>query len=826
MFKNYLRVALRHLLRHRGYSAINVAGLTVGLACCLLIFQYVAFEYSFDRFHAHEADLYRVNTVMTRQGEEPSEDGPEAGAFTPHGMAPALAEAVPELRHVARAHPEYGAAVVSTPAHPERVFQEEEVFYVDPAFLEMFTFPLVQGDAAALANPGSALVTETFARKYFGDASPVGQVLDVSGQVDGTFRVAGVLEDVPANSHLRFDLLLPMSALLAGEGYSLPESFWGWNNFATYVQLQPGADRAAAERKMTGVLSANFPEMFRAEGLIPRVLTQPLSDIHLNDAIEGPSGPGGTVLGSYRTVYFFTVIGLVTLIIALVNYVNLATARAMDRAREVGVRKAVGAERQQLVVQFLFESALTVAVAALLAVVLAAALTPVVNALAETRLSLALWADAGFWAAFLGTLLTATLLAGLYPAFALSSFRPATALKGKMGAFTGQLWLRRGLVVLQFAATVVLIGGTAVVLDQLSYMRQMDLGLDLEQILTVESPRVLPEGMDDDAALARYGTLIEELRRLPAVRQVASSAKVPGEGFNWNGASVRRAEDDPTTAIRGVATYIDTTFASVYGMELVASEGPASFTPWPDSTEWPIALIPNETAVKALGFASPQEALGHPIVIGDSEARIVGVFKDFNWSSAHTERENVFFGRTEGGNYLSLRMSTADLPATLAEVERLYTELFPGNVFRYAFADEVFDKQYRADQRFATLFAFFAALAIGIACLGLLGLAAFTAQQRTKEIGVRKVLGASVVDVVVLLSKDFLRLVVAAVLIASPVAYFLMRGWLENFAYRVELGPWMFLLAGGLALLLALATVSTQALRAASADPVKALRYE
>jgi putative ABC transport system permease protein len=821
MLKNYLRVALRHLLRHRGYALINVSGLTVGLACCLLLFQYVVFEYSFDRFHEHEADLYRVNTAIARQGEEQ-----EPGAFTPHGLGPALAEAVPELRHVARLHPEYNAAVVSTPAHPERVFQEEAVFYADPAFLAMFSFPLVAGDAVALAQPGNALVSETMARKYFGAANPIGQVLDVAGQVDGSYRVAGVLQDVPANSTLQFDLLLPMAALLAGEGYSNPESFWGWNNFATYVQLQPGADRAAAERKMTGVLSANFPETFREEGLVPRVLTQPLRDVHLNAEIVGPSGPGGTVLGSSRTVYFFTVIGLITLVIALVNYVNLATARAMDRAREVGVRKAVGAERRQLVVQFLFESALTVGGAALLAVALAAALTPAVNALAETRLSLALWADAGFWVAFLGTLLAATLLAGLYPAFALSAFRPAAALKGRMGAVGRSLWLRRGLVVLQFAATVVLVGGTAVVYDQLRYMRGMDLGLDLEQVLTVESPRVLPDGMDDDAALARYGTLIEELRRLPSVRQVASSSTVPGEGFNWNGASVRKAEDDPTTAIRGVATTIDTAFASVYGMALVASEGPGAFTVWPDSTERPIALIPNETAVRALGFASPEEALGQPLVIGTYDARIVGVFRDFNWSSAHTERQNMFFGRTEGGSYLSLRVGTDDLPATLAAVEARYAALFPGNVFRYAFADAAFDAQYRADERFATLFAFFAALAIGIACLGLLGLAAFTAQQRTKEIGVRKVLGASVADVVVLLSRDFLRLVVVAVVVASPVAYVLMRGWLENFAYRVDLGPGMFLLAGGLALLLALATVSTQALRAATADPVKALRYE
>jgi putative ABC transport system permease protein len=816
MIKNYLRVALRNLLRHRGYAFINVAGLTVGLACCLVIFQYVAFEYSFDRFHAHEADLYRVNTALDSSGEPL-----RWGADTPHAMGPALAEAVPELLHVARLHPAYSPAVVSSPAHPERVFEEAKVFYADPAFLEMFSFPLVAGDAAALAEPGAALVSVSTARKYFGAASPLGQVLDVAGEIEKSYRVAGVFADVPANSHLQFDFLLPAGSLVA-EGYTDPMSAWGWNNFTTYVQLRPGADRAVAERKMTEVYRAHFPELFREEGLVPRVAVQPLRDVHLNVDIGGPTGVSGYVVGSYRTVYFFTLIGLVTLVIALVNYVNLATARALDRAREVGVRKAVGAERRQLVVQFLGESALTILASAALATALAAALTPLVNRLAETQLTAALWVSPGFWAAFLGTLGAATLLAGLYPAFVLSSFKPAAVLRGRPGAFGAQLWLRRGLVVLQFAATVVLVGGTAVVLDQLRYMRRMDLGLDLEQVLTVTGPRVLPEGTDTEAAV---NTFAEELRRLPAVRQVATSTTLPGGGFNWNGASIRKAEDDPTTAIRGVLTWVDTSFVSLYGLELVAGNLEGFLLP-PDSTEWAWTLIPNETAVRSLGFAGPQEAVGRAIDFGGNEALIVGVVRDFNWSSAHTERQNIFFGRAHGGDHVSLRVGTDDLPGTLAAVEATYTRLFPGNVFRYAFADEAFDEQYRNDARFAALFAFFAALAIAIACLGLLGLAAFATQQRTKEIGVRKVLGASATDVVALLSRDFLKLVVVAVVIASPVAYVLMREWLENFAYRVDLGPKAFLIAGGLALLLALATVSTQALRAASADPVKALRYE
>ena len=812
MLKHYLAVAFRNLLRHPSYAFINVAGLTVGLACCLVIFQYVAFEYSFDRFHAHEASLYRVNTAMTQAGEEQA-----PGAYTPHAMGPALAEAVPELERVSRVHPTYSPAVVSSPSRPERVFEEEGIVYVDPDFLEMFTFPVLSGDAAALAEPGAALVSASMAEKYFGRADPMGQVLDIAGEIDRSYRVAGIFEDAPANSHLQFDFLLPVGSLVT-EGYTEPEAAWGWNNFATYVQIRPGADAAAAERRMTEVYRIHFPEAFREQGFVPHVFAQPLRGIHLNAEIQGPPA----AMGSHRTVQFFTLIGLITLVIALVNYVNLATARAMDRAREVGVRKAVGADRRQLVLQFLGESALTIVASALLAVILAAALTPVVNRLAETQLTAALWGSAGFWAASLGLLAVATLAAGLYPSFVLSSFKPSAVLRGRPGAFGAHLWLRRGLVVLQFAATVVLVGGTAVVYDQLSYMRRMDIGLELDQVLTVAGPRVLPDGTEGEAAV---NTFAEELRRLPSVRQVATSTTLPGGGFNWNGASVRKAEDDPTAAIRAVLTWVDTSFVSLYGLELAAGDL-EEFRVEPDSNEWTWTLVANETAVNALGFASPHEAVGRPIDFGGNEAVIVAVVRDFNWSSAHTERQSVFFGRVAGGSQVSLRIGTDDIQETLAAVEAAFTRLFPGNVFRYAFADESFDEQYRQDERFATLFAFFAGLAVAIAGLGLLGLAAFAAQQRTKEIGVRKVLGASVADVVALLSRDFLKLVVAAVVVASPVAYFLMRRWLETFAYRIELGVAPFLVAGTVALVLALATVSTQALRAASADPVKALRYE
>ena len=377
-------------------------------------------------------------------------------------------------------------------------------------------------------------------------------------------------------------------------------------------------------------------------------------------------------------------------------------------------------------------------------------------------------------------------------------------------------------MVFQFAASIVLVAGTAVVYNQLDYMQRMDLGLNLDQVLTVRAPRVLPEETDRATATA---TFLHELRRLPAIRLAAASGSLPGQGFNWNGMSVRKSSDDPADAIRGVGTYIDTAFAALYGLELIAGKELGAITlPVAEDAPWPVMV--NETTVRELGYSSPEQAVDEAINIGDYEARILGVYKDFNWTSAHEKQQSVLFMHTTQGWRISLRLATPDFPAAIAEVQSVYHRLFPGNVFAYAFVDEAFDQQYKNDQRFARLFGIAAAMAIFIACLGLFGLAAFTAQQRTKEIGMRKVLGATVGNIVALLSKDFLRLVIAGFVLAVPIAWYSMNQWLENFAYKTDIGPGIFLLAGGAAILIALATVSWQSLRAAWANPVESLRNE
>lgn len=814
MIKNYIKIALRNFIKHKGYGFINIAGLTIGAACCIVIFQYVAFEYSFDDFHTDKDKIYRI-LQSTPLVNEPVEQG---GAFTGFALAPALADQVPDIRYVTRVHPEYDAAVISSQDEPERIFEEQKVLYVDPAFLRIFSFPLLSGDDKSALQSGTALLSASAARKYFGEENPLGKALNVTGQISRSYRVNGVFADVPMNSHLQFEFLLPVEDLVK-EGYTEePEGGWSWNNFITYIKLYKNADYSNTLQKMTEAYKTRRSEMLRQQGRTVKLWAQPLKDIHLNSEIDAPVAE----MGSYRSVYFFTIIGLITLLIALVNYVNLETARAIDRAREIGVRKVIGAHRRQLIIQFLTESAIMNLIAAAFAFVISEALAPILNRFAGITIPGTLYLNPLFWIAFLFIFILSTLLAGIYPSFVLSSFKPVTALKGKGGSFKGQLWMRRGLVILQFTASVVLIGGTIIVYDQLGFMRNMELGLKIDQVLSVTGPRILPEDRDYNIAMR---TFTNELQRLPGISQTATSSSLPGKGFNWNGASIRKSTDGPADVKRGVATYVDTNFFKTYDMHMIAGKGFSDITlPVPDDIPWPV--VANETAVKALGFSSPSSAINQLLDIGGYTARIVGVLRDFNWSSAHTPRQNIFFGPVDAGRIVSIRIKTADIAGTLRTVEEIYRRIFPGNVFSYEFVDETFQKQYENEQRFASLFTMFAVFAILIACSGLFGLAAFTIRQRTKEIGIRKVLGASAAGIMALLTRDFLILVAAAIVIATPVIYYLMSGWLEDFAYRIKPGPVTFLVTTAIVILIAVMTVSIQSVRAAAANPVKSLKYE
>ena len=813
MLKTYVSLALRHLIRRKGTALLNIAGLAVGLAACLLVFQYVAHERSFDAFHANADHLFRITETLSRGG-----DAPETSAGSGYALADLIAEALPEAASVARVHP-VPNAIVSVPDRPAAAFEETGVLFVDPSFLSLFTFPLVAGDAAALGEPGTILISASAAKRYFGTADAVGQTLDVSAFSHRDLRrVAGVFADVPATSHLRFSVLMPMVDLLTDPMYADAGAGWNWNNFYTYVQLRDGADVGAAQQKASAAFLRHEGASLAESNLTATLGLQPLGDVHLDDRVQAWQ----TVVGSRSAVQFLTLVGLVTLLIALVNYVNLATARAAGRAREVGVRKAIGAGRGQLVVQFLAESALTNGIALVLALGLAWTLQPLLARLAGVDLSATLGTSAGFWLAFGATFVGGTLLAGLYPAAVLSSFRPAEALKGATAAPGGHAGLRRGLVVFQFAASVVLVSGMFVVYGQIQHVRTLDLGLDADQVVTVPGPRVRPDGADRAADVQAFK---ERLASVPGVVGVASSYTAPGTFYNQTTTSARRTGADESSALDAAMTPVDADFVGVYGLEIVAGHG---FTD--DMArlgdDAPTPVLASETAVRAFGFMSNREALDQSVDIGGPNQRIVGVFRDVRWESAHQPLPNAFLSYAPAGHVFSVKVRPEALPKTLAAVEAAYTDLFPGNPFTYEFADAQYAEQYAGDRRFATLFAVFAGLAVFIACLGLFGLAAFMAEQRRKEVGVRKVLGASVAGLAVLLSRDFVRLVLVGAAVATPVAWWAMRRWLDGFADHIALGPLPFAAAAALAVGIAALTVGLHTVRAATADPVRALRSE
>ncbi len=816
MLKNYFKIAVRNLRKHPGYSFINIGGLTIGMVCCMLIFQYVAFEHSYDTFNDKATEIYRVNQSIAKGLEEKG-----VSATTGHALGPSLKREIPEVIDFTRLHPEYDTAVIFNPDHPDRVFEEEQVFYADSSFFRIFSYPLIAGDPRhALTEPGTAIISETAAAKYFGTESPLGKVLEVEGWISGAFRVSGIFKDVPPNSHLQFDFLLPMIDLLRSSQYSNSSlnTGWGWTNFLTYVQLSPDAEPREVERKFTDLIRHKMKDALSKANKTAHASIQRLTDIHLNEDISAPK----TKTGSARAVYFFTIIGILTLLIALVNYINLTTARAIKRSREVGVRKTIGAQKWELIIQFLCESALMISIACALAFTLSQAFINVVNDLVATDLSNAMLTQSGFWIAFLTLFLFVTLLAGFYPAFILSSFRPAAVIKGEVAkSSTVGLQLRRGLVIFQFTAAITLLVGTAIVYNQLNYMQNMDLGMDLEQILSIPAPRVLSEGSGQSDAV---NTFTRELNRIPSLKQIATSRSVPGQGFSFYTNNVRKATDDPSREVPGAVTWIDTSFISLYKLDLIAGEDLAHTT-IPASEDEPDPVLINETLMQAVGFARPSDAVGQTLYVGGNR-RIIGILKDFHWSSAHSSRENIVFFLSHNQSRISIKLTTENLPESISAIEQTYKELFPGNPFQYSFVDEQFDQQYKHDRRFAQLFTIFAGLALIIACLGLFGLAAFTAQQRTKEIGVRKVFGATISNIVGLLSRDFLKLVLVGFIISVPVSWYVMNQWLQDFAYRIEIRPVIFIMAGVVAMLIAGLTVSWQSLRIALANPARSLRSE
>jgi len=803
MFNNYLKIALRNLLKHKAYSFINIAGLAVGLACCLLISLYVKDELSYDRYHAKADRIFKVVTDARN---------PEKGsqfALTPAPLAETLVRDFPEVETATRLFTFFGEGLV---AYGEKRFTEPRIYFGDSTFFNVFSIPLLAGDMkTALARPNTVVLAQTAARKYFGEENPLGKTMAMNNGFD--VQITGVMGDIPANTHFHCDFLIS----LATTRMSRNPSFISNINFHTYLVLRDGASPPALEEKFpeairlyaSAQIATRFGQSYAerlAAGYETKWALVPITDIHLRSQREYEIEPNGNI----ATVYLFASIAAIVLLIACINFMNLATARSASRAKEIGIRKVIGSNRLQLLRQFLTESLLLSFLALLVALVLVELLLPIFNQLAGKQIETSFFANGTAIAILLGVTLLVGLLAGSYPAVVLSSMRPALVLKSASSVNKSGAWIRRGLVVFQFAISVALIAGTVIVHNQLGFILNRQLGFNKEQVLVIKRASALGQQRE---------TFKQRSLQNPSVINAATSTTLPGKLY---GRSTYRASGAPAENTYAMhEMYVDENFLPTLAITL--SAGRNFSREFATDTS---AVILNEAAAKLFGWADP---LGQPLSQpGDSlwRANVIGVVKDFHFESLHRQIQPLVILHQPFYQYLSIRVRPENIAATVQSVETLWREFVPQQPFEFSFLDQDFDAQYRAEQRTGKIFGIFATLAIFIACLGQFGLASYTIQKRTKEIGVRKVLGASVASIVGLLSKEFVKLVVIAMLIASPLAYYIMNRWLQDFAYRIDIGVITFVLAGSVALVIALLTVSFQSLKAALANPVEALRYE
>ena len=811
MLFSYLKLATRNLKKRPGYATLHLLGLATGMACCLMILQYVLFERSYDRFHPAAERIFRLELDAYQKSKLSWKSATSYPAF-----GPTMKRDFPEIEDFCRLHDaEY---VLSNPAMDVK-FSEKKGYYADPVTLRMFRIPLLSGNPeTALEGPDKIILSEKTARKYFGDADALGKTLQASnGNAPIHLEVSGVFESYPENSHLMIDYLISYRTLgkivaAQGDTTNLTETAWGWYDFYTYFQLRPGASAAQLAQKLPAFNDQylNSDPRYQKAEVYNSTSLQPLPDIHLYSNLNQEA----EVNGNGKAVSLLFGVAFFILGIAWVNYINLATARAVERGREVGVRKVSGATRWQLIAQFLAESFILNGLALLLALGFVWFALPYFGQFLGKNVPFSLLTGLqplGVAAVFIA----GALLSGLYPAFVLSGFRPTSILSGSFKSTASGLLLRRGLIVGQFAVSVALIVGAIVVSRQVDFMRSQSPGFDREQTLVLEGP----SSITDSVYTGLVTSFKNEALQIPGVGSIAGSSSVPGNEIYWTSSFHRLHSTDEsrnTLYILGA----DSDFARSYDLKIVAGR---NF----ESTDKDVCLL-NASAVRLLGFDSPESAIGAYVQRGRRDSmRVMGVLRDFHHLGLQKAIDPmIVYFQPDARNYYSLKISGKDYSAALASTEQLWQKTFPGDPFKYFFLDDFFDSQYKADVQFGKVFGMFTALAMLIACLGLLGLTSYNILQRTKEIGIRKVLGASAAGITGLLAKDFLKLVAVAILVASPLAYFFMQRWLADFAYRIDLQWWMFVVAGVTAVAIAFLTVSLQSLRAALANPTQSLRSE
>jgi putative ABC transport system permease protein len=809
MIRNYLKIAFRNLTKYKFISFINVFGLTIGLTCCLLILAFILHELSYDKYQPNKDRVYRVTRSFFN---------PETGALNlnlstvapPFG--PLLQNDFKEIEDMTRVLQNGNTAV----RYDDKMLTEPNVFFADDRFFDFFKVAILKGNPrTALSGPYSVMMTDETAKKYFGDQDPINKIIKINLGNYFDFKVTGIYKRFPSNTHFHPDVMLSFNTLndtLVYGAENLRTNF-GNNSFFTYIRLPKNYNPnkliaqfpAFLDRRMTG-RSQYKPSQGTSLSL------QRLTDIHLTSHTDYEAEENGDI----KRVYIFSAIALFILLIACINYMNLSTARSTLRAREIGIRKTVGAQRKEIMVQFLSESVLVSWIAMLLAFGLSWILLPWLNKISAQNLDISILLK---WQIIIPILLVpfvVGIVSGLYPAIFMSSFQPVKVLKGLLRTGGGNISFRKVLVTLQFAISIILIICTAIVFSQMRYMQNKSLGFDREHIVTLPYASELSD---------KYDAFRTELLENSNIKSAGHSSRIPtGRLLDAMGSRIMRGDSlAPVTAdIKYVVS--DQDFISTYGVKVVAGRGFSR-----DFSTDTSAFLINESAVKVLGFKTNEDAIGKDFGYGNRKGKLIGVFNDFHFESMHQKIVPlVLLVPRNANNYgrISIKISGANIPSALSHIENTWKKFLPETPYQFAFLDENFARLYRAEERQKTLFTTFACLAIFIACLGLFGLSAFAISQRIKEIGIRKVLGANITTIVALLSKDFLRLVVLSAIIAFPVAWYFMSKWLQDFAYRISMPWWVFVIAGIVAALIALITISFQAIKAAVANPVKSLRTE
>lgn len=798
MIKNYFKIAWRNLVKNKLFSAINIAGLSIGIACCTLIYLYVSYELSYDTYNEKAGQIFRVTTV--------SEQPKKTDRFAPSSpiMAEKIKAGFPEVKDYVRFI--YSRRPLS---YKDKKFYDTKVLYADSGLFNIFSLNLLEGDARkALTEPYTIVLTESAARRYFGTEPAYGKMISFSDTIN--LMVTGIIKDIPRNSHFNADCFISRVTMsdMNKNNAEWKEEELNWFNCDTYsyILLDEKTDHKKLQPKINAMMDREMAEIRKQFGMSLNVELQPVTDIHLRSHLDAEFR--GSVNGNITYVYIFTGAAILILLIACCNFINLSTARSLNRSKEIGLRKVIGAEKSQLVMQFLGESLIYTIIASLLSLIIVLFFMPVFNAFVGTPLVFnvnVIWI-------YLAIILGVGCLAGLYPALLMSSFAPIKSLKGRVSHGVSDIIFRKGLVVFQFSIAIILIIGTTLILKQLNFIQSRDIGMNKEQVVSFEMKGSDPRKAD---------VILKELMR---------NTKVAGgslNSFSFKGVSNITCRPEGFAENEMTSSYVisaDENFLSTYKIKLAAGRDFSKAF----STDTKEAFIVNEAAVKAFNWKTPKDAIGKKMnwAFG-KEGRVVGVVKDFNFASLHDDVKPLLihiFPQWFG--IISLKLKPGNISGTMKEIETTWKGVAKESPFVYTFLEEDFNNLYRTEENMRNVLSAFTFLSVFVACLGLFGLASFTIKQRFKEIGIRKVLGSSVGGIVQLLSKDFLKLVIISFVIASPVAWFGMSKWLQDYAYRIDIGFWVFVIAGSLAFGIAFLTVSFQAIKAAIANPVKSLRTE